>query len=298
MRRLVLPLLVALALLLAGGALLDGVHAAPQQQQPSPTPRPSATPRATATVEASETITATASEAITATEVITGSVLPEAFAIPPADADSARTLTVIGYGEARAEPNVATLTLGVDTIQDNVSGAVSENNERIEALRAALAALEVPDAAIQTSSFSVYLERPTSGPATTTEALDQGIVYRVTQLLSVRLDGESTTAERISEIIEAAVASGANNVSGPMLGLSGERSLQQEARRAAVLDAYARAQDWATLTGVEITGVASATEAVLSTTPGFGRADGMGGGAISTGTMLYAQQVQVTFYIR
>lgn len=340
MKKLALPVVAALLLLLIGSATLQMATAAPARQatattratvqataatsgtaRTTVTAATSGTARATATVAASGTarttataqatpsvggtVTATetiaATTAVTTTEVITGSVLPGGLSVRPEDGDSARTLTVVGYGEAVAEPDTAVLTVGVETINDNVKDAVSENNERAAAIRAVLDRLEVRATDIQTTNFTVYLERPSqSGPISDTAALDQGLVYHVTQNLSVRITDASNNTDLMSEIIGQAVEAGANSISGPTLGLSGSRPLQQQARRAAVLDAYARAEDWATLTGVEITGIASVSESVTQyPLKGGTYASGMGGGpSISVGTMTYAEQVEVVFYIR
>lgn len=322
MRRLLLPLLIAVALLGASGLALRIATAAPAAQATAtrtatqlptrtslPSPTRTTTPAATATTDDEEE--PEAGTTITVTEAITGSILPPRLARPQEDVDPSRTLTVVGQGQANAAPDIATLTLGVESVANSVEEAADENNERVDAILAALADLEIPEENIQTSNYSIFPERPQVEPLPevestepTTDTASAETTYRVTQQVTVRVEDvdDPDTLSLLSDIVEAAIEAGANNVFGPNFALSDDRSLRQRARREAVADAYAAAQDWATLTGVELIGVASISE-VVGGGPGpvaFAQADEGGGGGPSfqPGTLSLSQQVQIIFYIR
>ncbi|MGH2541842.1 MAG: hypothetical protein ACRDIB_03535, partial [Ardenticatenaceae bacterium] len=86
---------------------------------PDATTSPSAEGTPSATPEAGDEEEATVSPTVTSTEVITGSVLP----LPITDTQQVtetRTLTVVGVGEVTEVPDIASITLGVETVGDDL----------------------------------------------------------------------------------------------------------------------------------------------------------------------------------
>lgn len=349
MRKIGIPLLLALLLLVGSGLALTIVDAAPRLQTTTRTPTPrtspttrstgTATPRSTgttptarstgtatprasasatasplattvaitdteATTDTTETVTDTAT--LTETVIITGSILPPELSILAEDVDNARTLTVIGLGQINEVPDVASISLGVETTGSDPADAAAENNAIVADILAAIEELDIPARNIQTGNYSIFIDRSApipllEGPTSSTVATDT-TTYHVSQQINVRIENLADNLDRISNLIEAAVDAGANNIFGPSFELSNDRTLQQRARRAAVEDAYTRAQDWATLTGVELIGVVSVSEVIGgSGSPGPLRESAQASGAgpsIQPGTLGYTEQVQVVFYIR
>ena len=78
-------------------------------------------------------------------------------------------ISVVGRGEVRAQPDIATATIGVETNAPAVGQAMSDATARMNAVVAALRALGIAEQDMRTNVFSVNLERvaeyPTPMPA-------------------------------------------------------------------------------------------------------------------------------------
>ncbi|MBA3534470.1 MAG: SIMPL domain-containing protein [Ardenticatenales bacterium] len=279
------------------------------------TASPEATAEATTTIEATEVTTDTddltatpeATEALTETEVITGTVLPLRLA-NPTDVDAGRTLTVVGLGTITTTPDIAVITLGMETTNADANAAAEENNAIIEDVLEIIDELDIPRRNVRTSTFNIYVERPPQDPVSREEGAVElpEPLYHVSQQLTVRIEDIEENLGLVTELIGAALEAGANSVSGPTFELNDDATLQQRARRAAVEDAYSRAEDWATLTGVELIGVATVSEVVGGGGPsplayGITREaqDAAGSGpSLQPGTLSYSEQIQIVFYVR
>jgi uncharacterized protein YggE len=76
-----------------------------------------------------------------------------------ASSPTAHSITVVGHGEAHARPDVARVTLGVETRAATVEEANRVTNQRIAAVIAAVRAVGIPEKDVQTSNYSIYFER-------------------------------------------------------------------------------------------------------------------------------------------
>ena len=74
-------------------------------------------------------------------------------------AEAARTITVVGEGEVSAEPDQATITLGVQLYDESAQAAASELRSRMESVIDAIRALGIPERRIQTTNYSIFFER-------------------------------------------------------------------------------------------------------------------------------------------
>jgi len=204
-----------------------------------------------------------------------------------------RTITVVGRGEVRARPDVATTTIGVDVAAPTVAAALDEAEGRMNAILAALKAAGVESKDIQTSNFSINFERQ---PSETEKGT--GGVYRVSNMVQVTVRDLDATGD----IIDAAVGAGANNVWGVSFGLENTALLEAQAREKAVADARARAESLAALNGVEVGEVIAISE-VIGATPAplyaeASRAFGGGSGPVESGEVSFATQIQVVYGIQ
>jgi uncharacterized protein YggE len=84
--------------------------------------------------------------------------------------------------------------------------------------------------------------------------------YRAIQILQIGLDD----VRRTGEILDAALAAGANHVEDPVFRLNDEAASRQEALRRAVRDARGKAEAIAQAMGVRLTGILEATEGEVS----------------------------------
>jgi hypothetical protein len=206
-----------------------------------------------------------------------------------------RTITVVGRGEVKVKPDVATTNLGVEVTAPTVSEAMDEAEERMNAVLAALKAAGIADKDIQTSNFSVNFER--QAPDVTPRADDSGPggVYRVSNMVQVTI----RDLDAVGDIIDAAVAAGANNIWGVSFGLEDTEALEAQAREKAVANARARAESLAQLNGVAVGDVIHISE-IVGAAPGpvfaeAARAYGGGGAPVEAGEVTFTTQIQIVY---
>lgn len=204
------------------------------------------------------------------------------------------TILVNGYGEARGDPDVATLSVGVNVVDTSIEAAVEESNEAVARVTAALKGMGILEADIQTTSFNVWPEdvySPETGQITGEKR------YHVDSTLQVNVRDVSLT----SEVLKVAIQSGANNIYGPNFGIDATDALVAQARAAAIADAQARAEQVAAELGLTLGEVISVKEyssgpvyAYLSASDHGG---GGGGPPLSTGSLTVSMTIEVSFAI-
>lgn len=220
--------------------------------------------------------------------------IPAVSAQAPAAAPG-RTITVVGQGKVRIQPDVARANFGVEVARPSVREALDENQTVMDEVLAALQAEGIAENDIQTTGFSIYAER--FGP--TGPLPEDQVNYRVSNNVSVMI----RDLDHVGNVIDAAVEAGANNIYGIEFRIDDPSALESEARRGAVEDAEARAAELAELNGVSVGEVVSISEVVASggfISSSFAQQVGMGGGGatpISPGELELVMQLQVTYAI-
>jgi uncharacterized protein YggE len=91
----------------------------------------------------------------------TGSRGAQPVAQAAASATSDRSITVIGLGKATGKPDIAHVTVGIETQAPSLQTAVDDNKAKMTVLLETLKKLGLADKDIQTSNYSVYTERVT-----------------------------------------------------------------------------------------------------------------------------------------
>lgn len=177
------------------------------------------------------------------------------------------TVSTSGFASTKVQPDKFSVTVGVETNGTTAQEASNRNAELMDKVIAALKELGISDDQISTSYFNVYpvyeyreqtepciLIYP---PPPECQPKNEITGYRASNSVTVTLD----TAGQIDagEVIDAAIAAGANNVNGVYFFVSSER--QEEVRdgliRQAISNARERAEIAADAVGMEITGVHS-----------------------------------------
>ena len=162
------------------------------------------------------------------------------------------TLTVTGSATINVVPDLATITLGVTTTGDTAASAMAANNEAVSGVIAKLIAAHVADRDMQTSSLSI-------NPNWVANANNTGQVikgYIASNMLTVRIKALETTGA----VLDAAITDGANTLNGLTFGLQDQRPTEDEARKAAVVDALARAKVLADAAGAKLGDIQSINE--------------------------------------
>ena len=167
--------------------------------------------------------------------------------------DSPRTISVTGTGSAEAEPDLLTLSVGVECRREDVGAAYGEAGRASAAITAALRRYGVADPDITTSGLNVRAE------VSWQEGRGQLVTgYLASSMLSVRIRELGAS----SEIIAAAVTAGGNDVrlNGLELGFADPAAVSARAREAAWQDALATAGHFASLAGTTLGNVVSLTQ--------------------------------------
>jgi uncharacterized protein YggE len=211
----------------------------------------------------------------------------------------AQTITVVGQGSVRTEPDVARVSIGVETAAETVSEAVAENEAKMASILTALEGVGIPAEDIQTTHYSVQLERyPEPMPRVAdTESGEAKPQYRVSNMVNVTV----RDLDKVSEALDVVIEAGANNIWGVSFGLEDPAAAQADARSKATANALERAEALAELSGVELGPVMSISEvigggAVPMPMLTAERAAG-GAGPISPGEVEVSYQLQVAYFI-
>lgn len=164
------------------------------------------------------------------------------------------SITVIGAGEVRSEPDMATVSVGVTHIAPTAQEAMDEVSARMAQVIAAAKNIGVEDRDVKTSGISVQpITPPRQQPGDTPPEIQ---AYRASNNVTLTIRDLS----RASAVLDAVTKAGANVVSGLRFGLSKEDELRRQALAAATADAVAKAQAIALAAGVHITGPLSIVE--------------------------------------
>jgi uncharacterized protein len=209
-----------------------------------------------------------------------------------------RGITVVGVGTANGTPDVAHITVGIETQGTSVQQAVDDNKTKMTALLSALKALNIADKDIQTTNYSVYSQND-SVPSPAGKGDNGPLTYHVSNQVDVTVRDVS----KLGDVLDKVVAAGANNIYGVNFSVDDSSKLQADARTKAFADAKARAQSLAQLAGVSLGDVVSVSEFGSGSSPIMdmkSAAVGLGGGGapIQPGDLAMSMNVQVTFAIK
>ncbi|MGO9460829.1 MAG: SIMPL domain-containing protein [Rhodomicrobium sp.] len=162
------------------------------------------------------------------------------------------TIQVIGTGSVHAEPDTATIRIGVTTEDLSAQAAVSRNTAATAKVIAGLDAASIAKKDIKTSNFSVYPQYRTEN-----DTKRQVLTYRVSNTVIVTIHDIA----KVGDILTEVVAAGSNQINGPTFSVSNPDKFLTEARKKAVEDALAKAGAYASAAGLKLGRVIEMTEA-------------------------------------
>ncbi len=213
------------------------------------------------------------------------------------DYSPAEIITVVGQGSVRLSPDIAQVSIGMETSAETVGEAVAENEAQMVKILAALTAAGIDEKDIQTMNYSIQLDRyPEPTPRIESSSAEPTPVYRVSNMVNVTI----RDLETVGDILDVVIEAGANNIWGISFTLDDPTAAQSDARAKAIEDAQARAEALAQLSGVEVGPVMSISEVVGAVSvPMAAMAERAvaGGGPISPGELEISYQVQVSYFI-
>ena len=168
-----------------------------------------------------------------------------------APASDGTLLSVSSRAEARKAPDIATFSAGVVTQAADGNAALRQNAEQMNRVLAAIKAAGVADKDVQTSGISLnpqYRYEENQPPRING--------YQASNTVNVKL----REVAKMGKVLDALVASGANQVNGPSFGIDDPEPLYDRARLDALKAARARAETYAGALGVRVRRIVSISE--------------------------------------
>lgn len=167
-------------------------------------------------------------------------------------------LDVVATGEATRVPDIVRINAGVATQAPSATEAIRQNAARMASVRAALRRAGVAERDIQTSAINLYPDW-------------RHIENRTPELIGYRAQNQVNVRFRdiadAGGILDALVAAGANEISGPSFEIERPEAALDEARMEALAAARARAELYARALGMRVRRVLSVSEAGMGAMP-------------------------------
>lgn len=216
--------------------------------------------------------------------------------VSSSSASSPSTISVTGYGEASASPDIVNIQFGVEAVSPDPAVAVNENTTQMNAVMEILQGLKIEDKDIQTVNYSMWVEMiyDNNGQPTGEQR------YHISNQVIVRLHDLTLIGALLEKVIDA----GVNNISGINFAVEDTTALAQTAMDNALANAQQKAGRMAEDLNIVLGKVINVYESGAYTPPvpyyGEKMAVGMGGGGdvpISAGQYSMSVQVQVIFEI-
>ena len=172
-----------------------------------------------------------------ASMIAIATILLLVFSLAPmtvhADAGGApRTITVNGQGAVRVKPDVAYITVGVQTDAELAKDAQAENSQLMNAVIEAIKAMDVADTDIQTSGYFMFPQYNYG------EGRTQRIVgYTVSNNVNI----VCKDIDKAGDLLNAAINAGANMTNNIQFGIADPAPYYEEALMAALDNAKLKA---------------------------------------------------------
>lgn len=154
-------------------------------------------------------------------------------------------IIVTGEGSAFAVPDMAVITMGATAEAETAKAAMDQTSDITAAILARLEEFEVASRDVQTSDLSL---NPVWSNRAETNGRPRIEGYQASNRVTVRIRDLS----KLGVVLDAVLTDGANQLNGLQFTLSDPKPLMDDARRAAVVDARAKAELFAEAAGVQL----------------------------------------------
>lgn len=154
-----------------------------------------------------------------------------------------RTLSVNGSAQLMLDPDIAYISIGVQTKGKDAAEATNANNAQAARVVQAMKDMGIADKDLRTINFNIYSQQQ-YGP--NGEMLDLEYVVDNTVYVTLR------EMEKVSAILDAAVKAGANSVYGIQFDVEDKDAALTKAREMAVESARKQAEQMAAAVGVKL----------------------------------------------
>jgi uncharacterized protein YggE len=200
-----------------------------------------------------------------------------------------RTITVTGTGKVTLTPDIAYISIGVNTQNASAKDAVAENNTQAQAVITALKGFGIAEKDIQTTNFSIYPQ-----PQYDSNGKQTGILYVVNNIVYVTV----RDLTKLGNLLDSSVSSGANNINSIQFDVADKTGALSQARLAAVADAKKQADELTKATSVGLGTVQSISyyDSTAPITVEYAKAD-MAAPAASVPVQAGSMQISTTVTI-
>lgn len=164
-------------------------------------------------------------------------------------------IDVQGQGEVWATPDLAQVTLGVITENNNLELAQTENTRKMNELTEFLKNLGIEEKDLKTTQYSIQPRY---------EFSEKGVRVFVGYEISQNLEVKIRDFDNIGEVLGRASNRGANRVGSLSFTFDDPTALEQQARKLAIEDAKAKAQTIAVDLGVTLFRVTGFSEGFIA----------------------------------
>lgn len=210
---------------------------------------------------------------------------------------AATGLAVVGEATAKADPDRAEFTLGLETRAATAREAQAKNAETMQKVVTALTLAGIDRKDIRTSAYTLT-------PVRRWEEKSGREILEGYQTASLVTASTGETA-KVGALVDAAVSAGANTVQNITFSVTDEGKVRRQALARAVADARNQAQRMAAAAGVRLGKVTSITDATVESPVVYASKERLldtGAVAAQTpvepGQVRFTTRVQVTFAIR
>jgi len=167
------------------------------------------------------------------------------------------TITIDGEGKVTAIPDIAEISLGIQTDKATVASAQKENTDKMNKIIAELKGTGIEAKDIQTTNYSIYPRYDWN------EGKQTLLGYTVSQNVTVKI----RNLDKIGDIVDKAGSLGANQVSSLSFTIDEPEVIKQQAREKALVNAKEKAEALAKVAGVRLGKLVSFTESATPVYP-------------------------------
>lgn len=195
-----------------------------------------------------------------------------------------REISVQGMGEVKATPDTAKISFGVTTgTQHTAEASVEALTEKFTAVVAALEEMGIEEKDIETTNLST---QPVYNFRNETRTIDG---YESTETVNVTI----REIDRVGEIVARVTREGINQTGNIQFEIEDPAALEAEAKKAAIKDAKANAEELADALGVKLGRVKNFEVVSGSEPPQIFRAEMMAADSLSAGPPVPAGEEEI-----
>ena len=185
-----------------------------------------------------------------ATIMIPGVAMAHDVSSGPVVAPGNTVLTISAQGQSFSKPDLGVFSAGVTGSGKTAGEALAANSRKMNLVIAALKRAGIADKDIQTSNLNLNPVYADMSHQSRVDPLEQQVPPIIGYRVSNMVTAKQRKLEQFGQVIDALVAAGANEVSGPSFQMEDHDAALDEARVDAMKKARMRADLYAKAAGI------------------------------------------------